>query len=118
MQVTTHLHAGTLVLRVSGELDVRTAGEFRQRVDEVLAANLEDRIVLNLSRLTFLDSTGLGAILGRIRRLHETGRALALVPPGGVVRSVLDMVALGRSVSVFPSERAAAGEGVAGDGMG
>ena len=118
MQVTTHVHAGTLVLRVSGDLDVRTAAEFRQRVDEVLAGNPAAKTILNLSRLTFLDSTGLGAILGRIRRLQEAGRALVLVPPGGVARSVLDMVALGRSVSVFPTERVAVGEGVAGDGLG
>ncbi len=117
MQVTSHEQQGALVLRVSGELDVRTAADFRQRVDDVLVAVPQARVVLNLSRLTFLDSTGLGAVLGRVRRLQEAGRPLALVPPGGVARSLLDMVALGRSVAVFPTERAAVGEGIA-DGQG
>jgi stage II sporulation protein AA (anti-sigma F factor antagonist) len=118
VQVTTHPFPGALVLRITGELDVRTAGDFRQRVDDLVTANPQARIILNLSRLTFLDSTGLGAILGRVRRLQAAGRPLALVPPVGVARSLLDMVALGRAVSVFPTERAAVGEGGAADGQG
>lgn len=118
MQVTSHALSGALVVRVTGELDVRTAAEFRQRVDDLVIANAEARVVLNLSRLTFLDSTGLGAVLGRVRRLQAAGRALALVPPGGVARSLLDMVALGRMVRIFPTERAALGEGWAADGQG
>ncbi len=110
MQITRQERVGTLVVRVGGELDVRTAGAFRDKVDELVAASAQQRVVLNLSRVTFLDSTGLGAILGRVRRWKERDRQVVLVPPSGVARTVLDMAALGRTVAVYPSERAALGE--------
>ncbi len=110
MHITKELRGATLVVRVAGELDVRTADEFRQTVDAALGDLGVRRLVLNLSRVTFMDSTGLGAVLGRLRRLQESRREMALVPPTGVVRGLLDTAALGRALPLFRSERQALGE--------
>ncbi len=109
MQITCERRGLTLVARVSGELDVQTADEFRTTIDAWLGDGPCRRLVLNLSRVTFLDSTGLGAVLGRLRRVREAGREMAVVPPTGLGRTLLDTVALGRAVPIFRSERAALG---------
>ena len=112
-----HERAGrTLIVRVSGSLDVHTADAFREQVDAWFLASDATRLVLNLSRVEFLDSTGLGAVLGRARRAWAAGRELALVPPSGVARSVLDALALARTLPLFRSERLAVGEEAAADG--
>ena len=110
MQITDERHGNTIVVRVAGELDVGTADQFRQRVDALLGEASLQRLVLNLSRVTFLDSTGLGAVLGRLRRMQEARREMAIVPPAGLGRTLLDVAALGRALPVFRSERAALDE--------
>lgn len=110
MQITREAKEEMLIVRVAGELDVRTAAAFRDQVDEWFLASDHRRLVLNLSRVTFLDSTGLGALLGRLRRVRDAGRQVVLVPPSGVARTVLDVAALGRAVPIYRSERAALGE--------
>lgn len=110
MQITRETRSATLVVRVAGDLDVRTADAFREQVDDWFLASDHRRLVLNLSRVAFLDSTGLGALLGRLRRVQAAGREMVLVPPAGVARAVLDVAALGRVVPIFRSERAALSE--------
>ena len=110
MHITKEVRGATLVIRVAGELDVRTADEFRQTVEAALEDLGVRRLVLNLSKVTFMDSTGLGAVLGRLRRLQEGRREMALVPPTGVARGLLDTAALGRALPLFRSERQALGE--------
>jgi stage II sporulation protein AA (anti-sigma F factor antagonist) len=112
VQLSKEVRGGTLVVRVAGELDLHTAEEFRRTVDAWWSEAGTRRLLLNLSRVTFLDSTGLGAVLGRLRRAQETRREMALVPPPGVARSLLDTAALGRILPVYRSERdALEGEG-------
>ena len=106
MDLTREFRAGVVVVRVSGDLDVQSADSFRRRVDAWMAEDCP-HLVLNLSKVTFLDSTGLGVLLGRIRKAEATGCRLGVVPPPGVARRLLDMAALGRAVPLFRSERSA-----------
>ncbi len=111
MQLERELTKDALVVRASGELDMRTSRQFRETVDGWLESTDRPRLVLNLARLEFLDSTGLGAILGRRRRAKELGREMALIPPTGVARALVDAGALAQIMSVYRSERLAlAGE--------
>jgi stage II sporulation protein AA (anti-sigma F factor antagonist) len=106
----------TLLVRVRGDLDVQSAEGFRRQVDAWFFAGDAPRLVLNLSQVRFLDSTGLGAVLGRVRRAWAAGREVALIPPSGVAGSLLDTAALGRALPLFRSERLALDEGVRRDG--
>ncbi len=111
VQLTREVRGDALVLRVVGDLDIRSAGSFRTQVDGWFLPSEHRRLILNLSRVGFLDSTGLGALLGRVRQVQAAGRAVLIVPPAGVARTVLDVAALGRAVPVYRSERAALEEG-------
>lgn len=66
------------VLRVTGEVDVYTAPMLRDQIRE-LAAKGAVHLIADLSRVDFLDSTGLGALVGGLKRLREVGGSLALV---------------------------------------
>jgi anti-sigma B factor antagonist len=66
------------VLRVAGEVDGHTAPVLRERIRE-LAAGGTVHLIADLGQVDFLDSTGLGVLVGGLRRLREDGGSLALV---------------------------------------
>jgi len=66
------------VLQVTGEVDAYTAPMLREQIRE-LAAKGAVHLIADLGPVDFLDSTGLGALVGGLRRLREVGGSLALV---------------------------------------
>ena len=69
---------GCAVLQVAGEVDVYTAPMLREQIRE-LAAKGAVHLSADLGRVDFLDSTGLGALAGGLKRLRQAGGSLALV---------------------------------------
>jgi stage II sporulation protein AA (anti-sigma F factor antagonist) len=55
----------TVVVRTEGELDMLVAERLRQEVDEILSQKGVKNLILNLEKVTFIDSSGLGVIIGR-----------------------------------------------------
>jgi anti-sigma B factor antagonist len=92
---------GHTKVRVTGEIDLATATELRQRLDPVLAAGTGD-VDLDLSEVTFLDSRGLVALLHARQALHDNHRRLRVRNPSKPVlrvfelSGVLDMMMDGR----------------------
>jgi anti-sigma B factor antagonist len=66
------------VLQVTGEVDVYTAPMLCEQMRE-LAAKGAVHLIADLGRVDFLDSTGLGSLVGGLKRLREAGGSLALV---------------------------------------
>jgi anti-anti-sigma factor len=87
------------VLYVTGELDLGTAGEFRNTI-EPLAAEPSVPLTLNLRELTYIDSTGIG-ILVSVLKIRQAARApfvLQEVPPK--IRRLLDMTGLTKFLTI------------------
>lgn len=85
------------VVEVGGEVELHSAGQLR---DELMRAVASDNpcVVVDLSRVTFIDSTGLGVLVGAFKSVRERG-ALSLVCPQRSVRRVLEITGL---TQVFP----------------
>jgi anti-sigma B factor antagonist len=65
----------THVVSVSGEVDLFTAPEFKQRVTAPIAAGV-DHVIVDLMETTFIDSSSLGVLIGAHRRLTSRGGSL------------------------------------------
>lgn len=105
MKVHTRRVGASLVVRLSGELDLFTAETFRQAVDAELAKDGCTNLVLVLKNVTFIDSSGIGAILGRYRLIQARGGrviAAGLRPP---VRRLLEMSGVLRVVGTADTEQ-------------
>jgi anti-sigma B factor antagonist len=94
------------VLRVTGEVDVYTAPVLRERIHD-LAAKGAVHIIADLSRVDFLDSTGLGVLVGGLKRVREDGGSLTPVITSTCVLHILQITGLTRVLPPQPSVPAA-----------
>jgi anti-sigma B factor antagonist len=94
-----------LVLLVSGRLNSNTAPVLAQRCAD--AAGSGRSLLLNLSGVTFIASSGVGALLATAERYRETGRSLHLVSLSPPVESVLSLLNLQDFLNVHDTETAA-----------
>ena len=96
------------VVQVSGELDAHTAPKLHDEL-VALADDGVDRVVLDLRRLDFVDSFGLGVIVSARRRLSPLGNSLCLVagPDQQTLRRVLEITGLDQVLPVHPDVAAA-----------
>ena len=85
--------SGAQTLELSGELDAASAPALRERLAEV-ATRGKGPLVIDLSQLEFIDSTGLSVLLNAKRRLTRKARRLALVCPPGHIHRILEVTQL------------------------
>jgi anti-sigma B factor antagonist len=94
------------VVSVSGEIDLATQGVLRAQLNELVVAGKVD-IVIDLSEVDFVDSTGLGALIGTRRRVHAFHGSLTLVIPNEAVMKVFTITGLEKVFDIYPDLDAA-----------
>lgn len=116
MHVDCFVKGANLVARPAGELDLQVADLFRNQLERHLNTRGVKNLVLNLSRVSFIDSSGLGVILGRYRRLKAAGGEVAIVNPSPAVNRLLELAGLHKLVRFYASEEEALGSLEGGSG--
>ena len=84
---------GWAIIRASGDLDLTTAPRLRERVIQVVTAG-QPRVVLDLDAVDFVDSTGLGVVVGLLKRTRSQGGDLRLVSTRRSLEKVLELTSL------------------------
>jgi anti-sigma B factor antagonist len=100
----THLFA------LHGDLDVATSPALRAALMDAASAE-QQNIIVDLSHLAFLDSTGLGALIGANKRAKEGGGEVQLVAQEGQILRLLRITGLLDVFRVYPSVEAARTDG-------
>lgn len=97
------------VLAVRGEVDVYTAPRLRERLIEIVSSGAR-KVVVDLEGVDFLDSTGLGVLVGALKRLRSNDGDLALVCTQARIRKVFEITGLTKVFTMYESvERATSG---------
>lgn len=91
----------TVTLALHGEVDVLTVDQVRVALTEALAARPHD-VVVDLADLTFIDSTGLGALIFGFQRARDAGVRFRLAHPSRTVRQILVLSGLLEVVELKP----------------
>ena len=94
------LHDGLGLVELSGEVDLYTAPRFKEDLVGLIETGVE-AIVVDLSRVTFIDSTALGVIIGGVKRLRERDGRLAIVAGSRPVVRILGITGLDQVLTVF-----------------
>ena len=87
----------TVMLR--GELDMSGVDRAREAIEQAESAKAS-LMILDLSQLDFIDSTGLEVVLRAARRAHDSGRRLIVRRPSRYVKRLLEMTAIDQSLDI------------------
>jgi anti-sigma B factor antagonist len=90
------------VLQVTGEIDAYAAPQMREHVIKMLA-NGNRHIIADLRGVDFLDSTGLGVLVGSLKRIHELDGSLALVATAKKILTIFRVTGLIRVFALYSS---------------
>ena len=91
-----------LIFKLKGSLDLATSPTVRAALMDATAKGRR-HLVVDLTQLEFLDSTGLGALIGAHRRANEQGGSLRLIVSEGPIARLLNITGLIRVLHVYPS---------------
>ena len=96
------------VLRPEGDLDVYTVGSLRDAIGTMIDDGTP-QVVVDLDGVPFMDSSGLGALMGGVRRLREAGGDLAIACTREQHLKLFTITGFGEGVSIAPTVEEAAG---------
>lgn len=95
------------VLRPQGDLDVYTVGSLRDALGRMIS-DKTPKVVVDLDGVPFMDSSGLGALMGGVRRLREIGGDLAIACTREQHLKLFTITGFGEGVSIAPTVEEAA----------
>ncbi|NMP24165.1 STAS domain-containing protein [Sulfobacillus harzensis] len=94
MTIVHTVQGQTIRVAIKGDLDLKTADPLRDALDKLIDRYREKNLTVDLSDVDFVDSSGLGVILGRYRRLAAQSRTIALVGVKPSVKAVLELAGI------------------------
>ena len=93
--------AGSILsIHVRGEIDHHTSSAIRTGIDATLFENRPQKLILDLSAVSFMDSSGLGLIMGRYSVMKELGGEMAVWNPSPETRAILTLAGMDRLVRI------------------
>ena len=98
------LKRGVLIVRVEGELDMHVADKFRQIIDNALDTSGVKHILFNLEAVNFIDSSGLGVILGRYKRINAAGGKVLVAHIQPQVVQIFELSGLLKIIKFYNTE--------------
>lgn len=92
-----------LVARLHGEIDLKVSGALREALDRALERFPARHLVFDFEDVSFIDSTGLGVVLGRYKKVAGAGGKLGVIGLRASVRRVLELSGILRIAQEFSS---------------
>lgn len=94
MELYVDFEGATLVFRLVGELDEHSAEFVKRKLDAAICDENFDAVIFDLSRLSFMDSTGIGVIIGRYKLLRKQDKRAYVRNPSPTVDKIFKMSGL------------------------
>ncbi len=110
LSIHVHVLDEMQVFELTGSLDIATSPTVRAALTSASERG-SHRLIVDLTRVEFLDSTGLGALIGGQRRAKEFGGEVRLVAKEGQILRLLRITGLLKVFAVYPTLDDAVGDG-------
>jgi anti-sigma B factor antagonist len=111
LDVETTQRAGSSILTLRGEIDVYTAPRLRQAIVDLVEEGAR-AIVVDMARVDFLDSTGLGVLVEGLKRVKTREGSLSVVATQEKILKIFDITGLSKAFPIHASVDEAVGESV------
>jgi len=94
MQVKNRIHKNILYISLDGELDEHTAEYTRINLDNAMSQIKAAQIVIDLANLRFMDSTGIGVLIGRYKKMKDRNVPIFISNPSTQAERIFKMTGL------------------------
>ena len=94
MQVKNRVHKNVLYISLDGELDEHTAEYTRINLDRLMTEVRAAQIVIDLANLRFMDSTGIGILIGRYKKMKDKNVPIYICNPSTQAERIFKMTGL------------------------
>jgi anti-sigma B factor antagonist len=103
LRISTRTVEGVPIIDLSGEVDAYTCSAFRDMMIEVIEQG-HPNIVVSMAEVEYIDSSGLGTLVGGLKRSSEKGGKIAVVCNSHQIRKVFEITGLEKVFPVFEDE--------------
>lgn len=100
MNVDIKSENGYAVAMLNGEIDHHNAKEIREEIDRFIIANQPKELAIDFADISFMDSSGIGLIMGRYKLISECGGRLIVKNPRQYIKRVLKISGIERIVRI------------------
>ena len=94
---------GAVLVTAAGEVDVSCASELRDALDAILREGAA-LVQVDLEQVPYIDSTGIGVLVGAAHSAEEAGQTLVVLRPQRNVKRVLDMLGISQQLGIAGSD--------------
>lgn len=106
LTLETREQDGHTLLAIGGEIDVYTAPKLRDKITELVNAG-HHSLILDMENVDFLDSTGLGVLVGGLKKIRAQEGTMALICTQDRLLKIFKITGLSKVFTIHPSETAA-----------
>lgn len=103
MDVTFSNKGITLIIKIRGELDHHTAEYIRRKIDSEVMKSFTKNVIFDFSEVSFMDSSGIGVIMGRYKNIRQLHGNVSLVNIKPQLKRIFDMSGILKYVSIHDS---------------
>lgn len=110
MEITYKTMDHILLVKINGDIDHHTCEMLRQKVDQALEETNSRNILFCFAQVSFMDSSGIGVLIGRYKLVQRLGGRIAVACPSERVKEIFRLSALDKLFPFFETEEAALAE--------
>ncbi len=103
MQIALDLIQRTLIVKLGGELDHHSTDQIRNLIERAITERDVRHLIFDFSDLSFMDSSGIGMIIGRYKLIKSLGGNVLLVVTNARIQQLVTMSGLHRLIPIFQS---------------
>ncbi len=96
MSIKIELNDQTMIAYLNGEIDHHTATDIRTDIDIRVEGSHPNLLILDFTNVSFMDSSGIGLVMGRYKLMKDIGGNLKIVNPSPQIRKVMSLAGIDR----------------------
>lgn len=97
---STFLDKNEIIIKLNGELDMHTVDIVREYTEKYFNDPTVHRILFDLDGIVFIDSSGIGLILGRYKKMQQTGKKMDLICNKPQIKRILEISGVGKVIDI------------------
>ena len=94
MKINYKIHNKMLLVKIEGEIDEYSGDYIRKNLEQIFLDSAPEKVVFDLSNVSFMDSTGIGIMIGRYKSLHSKKIPCYILNPSLCVEKIFSMTKL------------------------